>query len=365
MPNEQKKLTKLLVLTSITVIITYAIISHLNILFSLLSALLGAITPFFIAFAIAYILNPLVDIMIKLTKMKRSLAIASVYIGIIFLVSLFINMVVPSIISGSVQIANEIPGQVTKFSEDLKTLNLDNPQINTYVKDVILSVQGKLTGWSNIILTNVTGFFLNLTSAIMSFIFGTIVSIYMLVDKVKFKKLSKKIAIASVGDEKALKFFGFMDTVNNIFSSFVSGLIVDALIVGLLAFIGLSIMGVQYAVIFAIIICFTNIIPYIGPFLGAIPAVGITLLYDPIKALWVILFVIVLQQIDANIIGPRVMGNYIGLDAIWIILAISVGGAFAGMLGMILSIPIAAIIKILVGGVLTDYYARQHSKIKL
>jgi predicted PurR-regulated permease PerM len=325
----------------------------------------GALTPFFIGFAIAYILNPLVEKLIKLTKMKRGLAIASVYFGIILLVSIFINMIVPSIIEGSVQIANEIPSQVTKFSTQINALDLENPQIKQYVMDMILSIQGKLTGWANLILTNITGFFMNLTSAIMSFIFGTIVSIYALIDKEKFKKMSKKITIATVGDTKAMQFFDFMATVNTVFSSFISGLLVDAMLVGILAFIGLSALGVEYALIFAIVICFTNIIPYIGPFIGAIPAVGITLLYDPMKALWVMIMIIILQQIDANIIGPRVMGNYIGLDAIWIILAIALGGAFAGMLGMILSIPIAAIIKILVGGVLTDYYQRQHSKIKL
>lgn len=365
MPTDRRKIIELLTYISIAIIITVVIITHLGNFFDLVSKFLNALTPFAIGFSIAYILNPMVDKLIKATKMKRGLAIATVYLSIIFIVSLFINMVVPSIIGGSVQIANEVPGQVSKFNAQIKAISLDNPQLNQYVTDMILSVQDKLTGWANIILTNISGFFVSLTSAVMSFIFGTVVSIYALLDKEKFKKLSKKIVIASVGDQKSMKFFDFMKTVNTVFSSFISGLLVDAMIVGVLAFIGLSLMRVEYAVIFAIVICFTNIIPYIGPFLGAIPAVGITLLYDPIKALWVIVFIIVLQQIDANIVGPKVMGNYIGLDAIWIILAIALGGAFAGMLGMILSIPIAAIIKILVGGVLTDYYERQHSKIKL
>lgn len=366
MPNDRKKLIQILTYTSIAIILTYAVITHLNSFFDLVSKLLGALTPFAVGFAIAYILNPLVDKVIKHTPIKkRGPAIATVYVSIIFLISLFVNMVVPAIFSGSVEIANEIPGQVTQFSEKIKAFSTDNPQINSYATDMILSVQDKLTTWANLILTNVTGFFVGITSAIMTFVFGTVVSIYALMGKDKFKKLSKQITIASMGDAKAMQFFDFMTTVNTVFSSFISGLIVDALIVGVLAFIGLSLMGVEYALIFAIVICFTNIIPYIGPFLGAIPAVGITLIYDPFKALWVMVFIIVLQQIDANIIGPRVMGNYIGLDAIWIILAIAIGGSFAGMLGMILSIPIAAIIKILVGRMLTDAYQRQHSKIKL
>ena len=365
MQNDRKRLIQILTYTGMAVILTYVIISHLNDFYGMVSSLLKALTPFAVGFVIAYVLNPLVERVIKMTKLKRGLAIASVYVGIIFILSLFINMVIPSIAEGSVQIANEIPHQVTKFSENLKKINLDNPQINSYVQGVILSVQDKLTGWANIILTNITGFFLGFTSAVMTFVFGTIVSIYALLGKTKFKKMSKQLVIVAAGDDRAIQFFEFMATVNTVFSSFISGLLVDALIVGILAFIGLSVLGVKYALIFAIVMGFTNIIPYIGPFIGAIPAVGITLLYDPFKALWVLLLIVVLQQIDANIIGPKVMGNYIGLDAIWIILAISLGGAFAGMVGMILSIPIAAILKILVGGMLTDALNRRQSKIDL
>lgn len=365
MYNDRRKFIEMLALVGAAVIITYVILNRVEGLLTIFSQVLSALKPFAIGFAIAYILNPLVDFVTKWTKLKRGPSIAVVYIGILFGVSIFVNMIVPSIVEGSVQIVGEIPNQVVQFNDKLTELKISNPQIETYVTETITSVQDQLTGWANLILTNLTNFFTGMTSAVMSFIFGLIVSIYGLIDKHKFIMLSKKMSIAILGDEKSLKFFEFMKTVNLVFSSFLSGLIVDALIVGILAFIGLSLMGVKYAIIFAIIICFTNVIPYIGPFLGAVPAVGITLLTSPIKALWVMVFIIVLQQIDANIIGPRVMGNYIGLDAIWIILAIAIGGAFMGMLGMILSIPVAAIIKILVGGVLETKYKRRHSKIKL
>lgn len=361
----RKQFIQYLAMIALAVIITYAAITRLELVFELMGKLTGALTPFFIGFAIAYILNPLVNLVGKYTKLKRGISIATVYLGIILLVSLFANMVVPSIIDGSVQLGSEIPHQLEAFNEDLNKLQIANPDIEKYITETISSVQDQLTGFANIIISNLTNFLKGFTSAIMSFIFGLVVSIYALIDQQKFSKLSKKISITLLGDEKAMKFFDFMNTVNKVFSSFISGLLVDAFIVGVLAFIGLSLLGVNYAVIFAIIICLTNIIPYIGPFLGAIPAVVITLLYDPLLALWVLIFIVVLQQVDANIIGPRVMGTYIGLEAIWIILAISLGGAFMGMLGMILSIPVAAIIKILVGGVLDDNFKRRNSKIKI
>ncbi len=127
---------------------------------------------------------------------------------------------------------------------------------------------------------------------------------------------------------------------------------------GCLAFIGLSILNVRYALVLAVIICFTNVIPYIGPFIGAVPAVVATLTYDPAKAFWVLIFILVLQQFDGNLIGPRVMGNYIGLAPIWIILSITIGGGFAGILGIILAIPTGAILKI----VFTELVEKQESK---
>lgn len=365
MQIDRKQLLQLLAWIGLAILILVAAITHLDAFFNLLGKILGALKPFAIGFAIAYILSPLVATVTKVTKLKRGGSIATVYLGILLLISLFGNMVVPSIIEGSVEIANEIPSQVVTFNNSLNELQISNPEIEAYITKTISSVQDQLTGWANDIITYLTNFVKGLTSAVMTFIFGLVVSIYALIDQAKFLKLSRKISIAFLGDEKAMKFFDFMNTVNLIFSSFISGLIVDALIVGVLAFIGLSLLGVNYAVIFAIIICITNVIPYIGPFLGAIPAVAITLLYNPILALWVLLFIIVLQQIDANIIGPRVMGNYIGLEAIWIILAIALGGALMGMLGMILSIPVAAIIKILVGRVLDDKFNRRNSKIKI
>jgi predicted PurR-regulated permease PerM len=112
-------------------------------------------------------------------------------------------------------------------------------------------------------------------------------------------------------------------------------------------------MGVRYAPILGLIICLTNMIPYFGAFIGAVPAVLATLMYDPIKAIWVAVFIIVLQQVDGNVIGPRVMGNYIGLEPIWIIFAIAFGGGFGGLLGMILAIPLGAVVKIIITRLVT------------
>lgn len=365
MIKNNKDLFKFLMPISLVVIVTYAIMMHLEDGFGILMSLLGALKPFAVGFSIAYLLDPLVKLVMKHAKLKRGPSVGIVFLFLILLVSGFVNMIVPSVIDGGANIAKDIPALMTSFNEQLKQINIGDPNLQNYVMKTVSSVQDKLTMAANLIISNVTGFFSGLASALVTTLIGTIVSIYALLDKEAFKKLSKKMTVSFVGDEKALRFFGFMDTVNTVFSKFLTGLILEALVVGVLNFIVFSVMGVKYAVIFAIIICITNVIPYIGPFIGAIPAVGITLLTNPIQALWVGVAILVIQQIDANLIGPRIMGSAIGLGPIWIIMAIALGGTFGGMVGMILSIPIAAIMKILLERWLNNAYQNQQSKLKL
>lgn len=363
--KSNKEIYNILIPISFMTILTFAIVTHLADGFGLIGKLFNMLNPFFIGFTIAYLLDPLVKMTMKYTKLKRSPSVGIVFLSILILVSIFFNLVMPSVISGSANILKDIPVLIESFNKQLTQVNIEDPALQDYVMKSISSIQDKLTTAANYIITNVTNFFVGLTSAVMSFIFGTVVSIYALLDKESFKKLSKKLTITFVGDEKALRFFAFMDTVNSIFSSFLSGLILEAIIVGILAFIAMSLLGVKYAAIYAIIICLTNVIPYIGPFIGAIPAVGITLLTNPILALWVGIAILIIQQLDANVIGPKIMGSAIGLGPIWIILAISLGGTFGGMVGMIMSIPVAAIMKILLERVFETHYKKQNSKVKL
>lgn len=302
------------------------------------------LTPFYIGFAIAYILNRPISFIEKRFSLSRPLVIACVYIGLIVIISTFIGFMLPRIVDSALKLASDTTKWVSSQSFDVSAYNIG--PLQTVIQENLTRLTGILSQVSNFLIDNLTRFFVSVTGTLLQIIFGIIISIYMLADKKKMISLFKNLVYAFFSKKNAKHILEFANNVNEIFSHFISGLIVEALIVGSLAFVGFSLLGVPYALVLGVIICFTNVIPYMGPFLGAIPAVVSTLIYDPVKALWVLIFIIVLQQFDGNFIGPKVMGNYIGLAPLWIILSITIGGGYAGVLGIILAIPTGAILKI-------------------
>jgi predicted PurR-regulated permease PerM len=179
-------------------------------------------------------------------------------------------------------------------------------------------------------------------------IFGFIISIYILKDKEIFIQSSKKFLYALFNKSSVNTFLSFGKEVDSIFSRYIIGKAIDSTIIGLLCAIGMSLLDAPYGLLISLIVGVTNMIPYFGPFIGMIPAFFITLLFDPIKALWVLLFVFILQQFDGFYLGPKILGEKVGVSPFWIILAVTLGGGTFGVLGMFLGVPIIAIAKILI-----------------
>lgn len=316
----------------------------------------AVLKPFYIGFFIAYILNRPINFLEKRSKIKRSYLILSSYLVILIVTSIFISYFLPSVIDSSIKLITALSKGIENIPEFLgKTELIANSSLGPSIENNLSRITEILGFLTNFLVENVARIMINLTSTIMNVVFGIIISIYMLLDKYKIKSLFKGVIDIIFSKEKANRIVSFLGEVNEIFSHFITGLIVEAVTVGILAFIGMSILGVSYAPILSMIICFTNVIPYIGPFIGAVPAVIATMLYNPQLALWVLVFILILQQFDGNFIGPKIMGNYIGLDPIWIILSITIGGGFFGMLGILLAIPVGAIIKIVLTRLLNKY----------
>ena len=168
----------------------------------------------------------------------------------------------------------------------------------------------------------------------------------MLYDKEKIALGCKKLLYAYFPANKACTIINFFKMSHDIFYNYIIGKLIDSLIIGFLAFIGFKfIIKINNALFLSFIIFLTNIIPYFGPFIGAIFPITMTLVYSPIKALWVALFIFILQQLDGNFIGPKIMGEQVGLSSLWIISSVLIGGSLFGIIGVFLSVPIAAIIK--------------------
>ena len=175
-------------------------------------------------------------------------------------------------------------------------------------------------------------------------IFLSIISIYFLTGKDKLILQSRKIIVALFKEKTSKKILNAISVTNDTFSNFVSGQLIDAFILGTLCFIGMNIFKFEYAFLISLLIGLTNIIPIVGPFLGTIPCAFILFLINPIKAFWFVVFIILLQQIDSNIIYPRVVGNKVGLPALWVLVAILIGGGLFGIIGMLVAVPTMSII---------------------
>ena len=179
---------------------------------------------------------------------------------------------------------------------------------------------------------------------LFEFMIGIIISIYLMSSKELFSGQSKKIAYALFEENKANHLIRNMRFVHKTFIGFLSGKIVDSIIIGILCFLGTSFLEIPYAILVSVIVGVTNIIPFFGPYLGAIPCAILILMISPIHCLYFVIFIIILQQIDGNIIGPKILGNSTGISSFWVIFAITIFGGLFGIPGMVIGVPVFAII---------------------
>lgn len=340
---------------SLSLIVSFVTINHFDAIVAWVGTIAGATTPFIIGLVIAYILDPVVNFFMRTLHFGRGLSIGVLYLLLVVILAGFGWLVVPMVIDNASEIIDDVPRLISRANSQISDSGI---LTNDTVQEALASIRGRLAEWANILLSNLTQGLMSVTSAVFSTMIGIVVSVYALIDKKRLQASVARLCHAMFEKERAQSIFEWGGKIHEIFSKFMTGLIVQATIVGILSFIGMTIMGVKYAAIFGLLLGLTNVIPYVGPFIGAIPAVGITLLYNPLNALKIAILIVVVQQIDANLVGPRIMGNYIGLRPMWIVLAISLGGSFGGMIGMILSIPVAAIFNI----VLVHYIEKKERK---
>jgi predicted PurR-regulated permease PerM len=192
-------------------------------------------------------------------------------------------------------------------------------------------------------IMNVT---LDVVSVTLNVLMGLFISFYMLAYKERFLKQITKVMYAFLKENTATRAIHVINGINIMFRKFVLAKAVDSLIIGVIAYAGLSVMGMPLAMMLSVIIGITNMIPYFGPFIGAIPAILIVLFTDPTKTLLVAVFILALQQFDGNFLGPKLLGKSIGINPVWIIFSIIIGGAIGGPIGMFLGVPIFASLKV-------------------
>ena len=354
-------------------ILLYLGISNINLLKASINDFIRTLQPFIIGGSLSYLLNFILrfyeDKILshaffkKLKKScKRGLGLLLTYITASIITYLFIQFVLPQLLESIIGLVNNIPEYLNKLTRTTNNifdnLNLQPEYINLITDKFGEAVTYIITMISNLIPV-IGNFVVGATASILNIIIGIVVSIYILIDKEKFMALGKKITYALCSEEKAKFVLRLVNQSNMTFSKFIGGKILDSFIIGVLTFFILTIFKMPYVLLISVIVGVTNIIPFFGPFIGGIPAAIIILFVSPTQALWFIIIIIVIQQIDGNIIGPKILGDSIGISAFWILFSLLVAAKFMGFVGMIIGVPLFAIFYSIIKEIIEEKLAKK------
>lgn len=360
--NKGKPLKKWLYwfMFAVAVIFVYKTLDNFNDITNWIKGIFSILMPFIIGILLAYIFYiPCRKIesfyyksKIKLIKKKsRPLSIFTVYLIILILIILAINFIIPNVANSITDLANNIGNYYNNTINNLENLPEDSILRKIDIEKVSESLKSiKIEQYINFdIIMQYAKNAIGVANGIFDFFISIVVSVYVLIERTQILNFLRKL-VRAIFKERTCKTIGkYFDNVNNIFFKFLSSQILDAIIVGILTSIAMSILGVRYAVLLGILIGVSNLIPYFGAIVGVIISIIITIFTGGIvQAIWMAIIVIVLQQIDANIINPKIVGNSLEISPLLVIFAVTIGGAYFGMLGMFLAVPVFAVIKLLI-----------------
>lgn len=277
-------------------------------------------------------------------KLTRGIGIlASLILMTVLIVTLF-NLLIPELYSSIRNMIFTLPGQLNDLIQSLNGIEIDDSTTGKLIKTALEEGTNMLQEWlrtdllarTNALMTNLTEGVINLLNEIFNALIGVIVSVYILFSKETFSSQCKKCIYAMVSPRHANFVLHLTTKSNEIFGGFIIGKIIDSAIIGVLCFFGLSILDMPYVMLVSVIVGVTNVIPFFGPYIGAIPSTVLIMLSDPLKGIYFVIFILLLQQFDGNILGPKILGNSTGLSAFWVIVAILLGGGLFGFAGMIM-----------------------------
>ncbi|MCI5564034.1 MAG: AI-2E family transporter [Intestinimonas massiliensis] len=342
----------------------YLVFTHLGIVRQFVAMVLNVLMPFIVGFAFAYLLNGPANYfertVFRRLRCRRGLAVLVTYIIAIALMAILVKLVLPQVADSVVSLYGIVQGFVLNLNEIIRKMsadfNIDQAVVNQILNQFMMSytdIVSKLSDLASKAIPYVLSMGLavgtGLVSVLISAITTVISSIYMLLEKATIATQCKKLVYAILPTGKANRMINICSRANNIFSGFINGKILDSAIIGVLCFFLTNILRIDFAVLISVIIGVTNVIPFFGPIVGAVPCVLILLIVDPWQALRFGILALALQQFDGNILGPKILGNSTGISAFWVLVSIVVGGGLFGFAGMVLGVPTFAVIYSLVG----------------
>ena len=360
----RKGLTFFLVIAAC--VIFYFALLRINDISAGISKLVDVLKPILYGLAIAYLLNPVVKqidrwlipqlkkkmTLEKARKVSRSVGVLASLVMLLALILALCNMLIPELYKSIRDMVYTLPGQISDVVEKITSIQTDKSPAGIMARNLLEQGSDALQNWIkqdlltkvNEVMSNLTVGVISFVNEILNFLIGLIVSIYILFSKETFSAQSKKIVYAVFRTNHANMILHLTKKSNEIFGGFIIGKIIDSMIIGVLCFLGLTILKMPYILLISVIVGVTNVIPFFGPYIGAIPSAILILLNDPIKGLYFLIFILVLQQLDGTVIGPKILGNSTGLSAFWVVFSILVGGGLFGFVGMIMGVPTFAVI---------------------
>ncbi len=348
-------------------------IFRMHILLRGIRTVIDILMPIIFGAVIAYLLNPIVNFMEKSLiypflkarkleisrKMRRFIRYIVVLLALLIfglIIYALVMMILPELIKSIVSITNSFPRYIQNCEKWITALLEDRPDLNETIGIMFSRYSQKIEQYlTQDLLPNLRQTVLHVSAGVFgalvflkNFLIGAIVSVYILADKEGFLGKIKMVLYAVFSTKHANNILDTMRFTHKTFGGFISGKILDSAIIGVLCYIVTSIIGTPYAILVSVVVGITNVIPLFGPYLGAVPCALLVLLVDPLQCLYFIIAILVLQQFDGNILGPKILGDSTGLSSFMVIVAILVGGGLFGIAGMLVGVPICAVIYALI-----------------
>lgn len=368
----------------------YYLLFHAGSFRSNLLALLDIATPIIDGFVLAYLMWPILhfteqrllypirDWLIRrfpalsarrkrLTRICRGAGILITLLFVVFLIYGFFQVVIPQILTSVRNIIRQLPEYFRNLTVWLDGILSSNPDLEKAVGDVVTSYSGTFYDWlnntlipqMNTLVRTVSVSMINLAKFLWDLVIGLIISIYLLSSKEKFQCQAKKAVYGLLDTNRANALTDNARLIDRTFGGFISGKLLDSFIIGVITFVCVSLLGFPYPMLLSFIIGVTNIIPFFGPFIGAVPCALLILMVNPVQALYFVIFIFLLQQFDGNLLGPKILGNSTGLSGFWVIFSITLFSGLLGVAGMILGVPVFAVLYTLVRRKINGNLARK------
>lgn len=355
--EKNKKTIMELILFTIIVIFAFINISYI---WTFIKYVITLFMPFIIGAMIAFVLNVLLNVVenklfAKLNKknskvwkkVKRTVSLTTTFIIIIAMLTLVLGLIIPQLKNTVELFTNNFDSYQKQSIELLEKIGIDEKDIKEVNKG-LSNLEKEVTNYfsenKQEIMQTTVGIASSVIGTITSLGLGIVFAIYILLKKEELSRQLKKLTKAYLPDKKQKKLTEISELSNKTFGNFISGQCIEAIIIGVLCFIGMMILQIPYAATISVLVGFTALIPVFGAFIGTVVGAFLILMVDPTKALVFVIFILILQQLEGNLIYPKVVGNSVGLPGIWVMVAVTVGASIAGILGMLLSVPICSII---------------------